>query len=421
MDLDVDLIQNVDNTGDYQMVPKPNTVTFDEGFFLAVKAIRMLRSKNKRTVFVGIAGPSGSGKTTLARKITDILPQSLIISMDNYLDASRQVIDGNFDDFRLVDSELLVSNLKDLQSGDTTQMPLYDFKQSKRSGYRTISVPESKVVIVEGIYALHESIRAVVDLKISVSGGIHFDLIKRIFRDIQRTGQQPKECMAQITETVFPMYKLLIEPDLKHADIRIINHFNPFSGLLTPTYTLKSPKLPSREEINRVLSQDGKEEIRQRTDNYKDIYFGAPPNPEHPSRGNSEAPQFIRLRNSEGHYIILFSEVIKESDFIISPRIEFQVDASTIGGLMTLGYRPVAVINRTSDIFSTDSLNISFDHIEELGKTFIQIKGTDREEVSRVGTALGLDPSYVPRSYIEMYIERYNSVQIPSLNIPARL
>lgn len=44
--------------------------------------------------------------------------------------------------------------------------------------------------------------------QISVSGGVHFDLVKRIMRDIQRTGQEPQEALQQITETVFPMYKV---------------------------------------------------------------------------------------------------------------------------------------------------------------------------------------------------------------------
>lgn len=32
--------------------------------------------------------------------------------MDNYLDSSRKIIDENYDDYRLVDFELLASNLK---------------------------------------------------------------------------------------------------------------------------------------------------------------------------------------------------------------------------------------------------------------------------------------------------------------------
>ncbi len=39
------------------------------------------------------------------------------------------------------------------------QAPIYDFKVSKRVGYKTVKVPASRVVIVEGIYALSARIR----------------------------------------------------------------------------------------------------------------------------------------------------------------------------------------------------------------------------------------------------------------------
>lgn len=35
----------------------------------------------------------------------------------------------------------------------------------------------------------------------------------------------------QITDTVFPMYKAFIEPDLKAAQLKIHNSFNPFTGV----------------------------------------------------------------------------------------------------------------------------------------------------------------------------------------------
>ena len=40
-----------------------------------------------------------------------------------------------------------------------SQVPIYDFKVSKRVGYKTVKVPTSRVVIVEGIYALSARIR----------------------------------------------------------------------------------------------------------------------------------------------------------------------------------------------------------------------------------------------------------------------
>lgn len=58
-------------------------------------------------------------------------------------------------------------------------------------------------MIIEGIYALSEKLRPLLDLRISVTGGIHFDLVKRVIRDVQRAGQQPAEIIHQISETVY--------------------------------------------------------------------------------------------------------------------------------------------------------------------------------------------------------------------------
>ena len=42
---------------------------------------------------------------------------------------------------------------------DAMQVPIYDFKLSKRVGYRTQTVPVSRVVIIEGIYSLSARLR----------------------------------------------------------------------------------------------------------------------------------------------------------------------------------------------------------------------------------------------------------------------
>lgn len=70
---------------------------------------------------------------------------------------------------------------------------------------RTLEVPSSRIVIIEGIYALSEKLRPLIDLRVSVTGGVHFDLVKRVFRDIQRVGQEPEEIIHQISETVFAL------------------------------------------------------------------------------------------------------------------------------------------------------------------------------------------------------------------------
>lgn len=45
-------------------------------------------------------------------------------------------------------------------------------------------------------------------LQVSVSGGVHNDLIKRVMRDIHRTGQEAHQAIQQIMETVYPMFKV---------------------------------------------------------------------------------------------------------------------------------------------------------------------------------------------------------------------
>lgn len=83
---------------------------------------------------------------------------------------SLQVNEDNFDDPNLLDFDLLLNNMKDIQSGRPTDTPVYSFRFSKRTGFVTTAVPESKVLIVEGTYALKEVLRPVYDIAISVTG-----------------------------------------------------------------------------------------------------------------------------------------------------------------------------------------------------------------------------------------------------------
>ena len=57
----------------------------------------------------------------------------------------------------------------------------------------------------------------------------------------------------QISDTVYPMYKAFIEPDLAKAHLRISNTFNPFSGFMDATYILKSAKYKTVEDIRAAL------------------------------------------------------------------------------------------------------------------------------------------------------------------------
>lgn len=387
------IVKYVDDNSNtrYTIKPVVGDLTFDKGFYMFVRAVQLLLEKISGVVIVGLAGPSGSGKTAFSAKVTDFLPGVTVLGLDNYNDASR-LIDGNFDDPRLTDYDLLLENLAHLRAGKSAQVPHYDFKQSKRTGYTEVPVPKSRVVIVEGIYALSARLKPHLDLRVSIQGGVHFDLVKRVLRDVNRSAQQPEEIIEQISATVYPMYKTFIEPDLKTAHLRIFNSFNPFSGLMNATYILKSAHPVTDHQIKAVLKPDHTYQTETET---HDIYLVPP------GEDTETCQSWIRMRNREGRYSLMFEEWVTDGPFIISPRITFEVSVRILGGLMALGYQIGTIMKKTSTVYRDDDLTIKLDDIEGMGRRFVQVQGKVRAQVAAAGKALELDDHYIPRSYIE--------------------
>ncbi|XP_028065105.1 inorganic pyrophosphatase TTM2-like [Camellia sinensis] len=374
----------------YEIAAFQDHLSFEKGFFVVIRACQLLTQKNDGLILVGLAGPSGAGKTVFTEKVLNFMPSVAVISMDNHNDSSR-IIDGNFDDPRLTDYDTLLKNIHDLKAGKQVEIPIYDFKSSSRTGYRTLEVPSSRIVIIEGIYALSEKLRPLLDLRVSVRGGVHFDLVKRVLRDIQRAGQEPEEIIHQISETVYPMYKAFIEPDLKTAHIKIINKFNPFTGFQSPTYILKSSKKMTVDQIKAVMS----EVHTETTEQTYDIYLLPP------AEDAESCQSYLRMRNKDGKYNLMFEEWVTDSPFVISPRITFEVSVRLLGGLMALGYTIAAILKRNSHAFSDERVCVKIDWLEQLNRHYVQVQGKDRLVVKSVAEQLGLEGSYVPRTYIE--------------------
>lgn len=374
----------------YEIASIQEPLSFEKGFFIVIRACQLLAQKNDGIILVGLAGPSGAGKTVFTEKIFNFMPSIAVISMDNYNDSSR-IVDGNFDDPRLTDYDTLLKNVHDLKAGKQVEVPVYDFKSSSRTGYRTLEVPSSRIVFIEGIYALSERLRPLLDLRVSVTGGVHFDLVKRVLRDIQRAGQEPEEIIHQISETVYPMYKAFIEPDLRTAHIKIINKFNPFTGFQSPTYILKSARNVEVDQIKAVFS----EEYTETTEQTYDIYLLPP------GEDPESCQSYLRMRNKDGMYSLMFEEWVTDIPFVISPRITFEVSVRLLGGLMALGYTIAAILKRSSHVFSDDRVCVKIDWLEQLNRQYIQVQGKDRMVLKHVAEQLGLDGSYIPRTYIE--------------------
>ena len=72
-----------------------------------------------------------------------------MLSLDNYNDASR-LIDGNFDDPRLTDYELLLENLRDLKDGKDIQASCC-FQRLHASGAGGLTPPRSPAAAGETV------------------------------------------------------------------------------------------------------------------------------------------------------------------------------------------------------------------------------------------------------------------------------
>ncbi|KAL0372711.1 UNVERIFIED_CONTAM: Uridine-cytidine kinase C, partial [Sesamum calycinum] len=322
-----------------QLAPMPESYDLDRGLLLAVQAIQALLENKGLPVIVGIGGPSGSGKTSLARKMANIVGCE-VISLESYY-KSEQMKDFKYDDFSSLDLALLSKNINDIKSCRRTKVPVFDLETGARSGFKELEVSEDcGVVIFEGVYALHPDIRKPLDLWIAVVGGVHSHLISRVQRDKSKVGCFMSQ--NEIMMTVFPMFQQHIEPHLVEAHLKIRNDFDPVLSPESSLFVLKSNKQVAYQDILKVLDPT---KICSSVQNFIDIYLRLPGTP---GNGQLTESDCIRVRICEGRFALLIREPIREGNFIIQPKVDFDISISTVAGLLNLGYQAVAYIEASA-------------------------------------------------------------------------
>jgi uridine kinase len=178
---------------------------------------------------VGIAGGSGSGKTTLAKKIIHRVPKTIrqevaILHQDSYYLATPSLenrVHGepNFDHPGAFDWPLLMEHLSKLKNGHQIEVPVYDFKTSRRLKEVSVLGP-CKAILMEGIFTLWDAeIRALFNLKIYLNVEADIRFIRRLHRDVRERGRTLDSVIRQYYDTVRPMHHEFLEPTRQYADI----------------------------------------------------------------------------------------------------------------------------------------------------------------------------------------------------------
>lgn len=380
-----------------KLAPMPDSYDLDRGLLLAVQAIQALLENKGFPVIVGIGGPSGSGKTSLAHKMANIVGCE-VVSLESYY-KSEQVKDFKYDDFSSLDLSLLSKNIDDIRNGQRTKVPIFDLETGVQSGFKELEVSEDcGVIIFEGVYALHPDIRKSLDLWIAVVGGVHSHLISRVQRDKSRVGCFMSQ--NEIMMTVFPMFQQFIEPHLVHAHLKIRNDFDPVLSPESSLFVLKSNKQVAYQDILKILDPA---KFCSSVQNFIDIYLKLPGLP---TNGQLTEGDCIRVRICEGRFALLIREPIREGNFIIQPKVDFDISISTVAGLLNLGYQAVAYIEASAFIYQDGKILIEVDHLQDAPNPYLQIKGVDKDAVAAAGSMLKLDGSYTTKSYLQIVLER---------------
>lgn len=180
----------------------------------------------KSPLLIGITGGSGCGKTTIVNKIFAEVPEKSIAILEQdsyYKDQSHLSFEdrckSNYDHPLAFDTDLFISHIKKLKSGEVINKPLYDYEIHNRKK-ETQKVEPKDIVIVEGLLIFYdERVRDLLDIKIFVDTDADIRLIRRIIRDVNERARTVDSIITQYIDTVRPAHEQFIEPTKKYADI----------------------------------------------------------------------------------------------------------------------------------------------------------------------------------------------------------
>jgi uridine kinase len=174
---------------------------------------------------VAITGGSGSGKTWLAKKLARRLGDGTeVIGLDSfyrdlaYLSPGRRRL-VNFDHPRAVDWGLFRTVMRDLSVGAATSVPVYDYTQHTRTGWREVGA-DRRYVLVDGLWLLRSArLRSMYRLRVFIDCTAKERLARRTRRDVSGRGRTRASVARQFQQHVQPMHRRLVDPQRPHADL----------------------------------------------------------------------------------------------------------------------------------------------------------------------------------------------------------
>ena len=248
---------------------------------------------------VMLAGPSSSGKTTSANRLATQLrvhgKKPILMSLDDYYIDRDRITPGpdgkvDLEHINTIDTMLFKQHLESLLSGNTVEIPVFNFKSGKREwqGHK-LKLYDDSVIIIEGLHALNPVLlpadlesNLVFKLYVSPLLPLNLDnhnripssllrLLRRTVRDFETRGASVQKTM-EMWDSVRRGEKRWIFPYQEEADV-IFNsstlyelavlkkHIYPLLTAIEPEESCYEQVRALVKVLNYVLEADVDDEI----------------------------------------------------------------------------------------------------------------------------------------------------------------
>ncbi|MDD4409423.1 MAG: hypothetical protein PHW52_02080 [Candidatus Pacebacteria bacterium] len=364
--------------------------------------------KEDRNILVTVAGGSASGKTSFAAEglRDNFKDSSQIISMDNYYKGAswmaKQKEQGreiSFDEPDAIDIELLEEDLKKLLAGESVEMPKYSFTTGEREGYEQVN--PKKLIILEGLFANYLKDA---DLGVFVNTSSYGRILRRLFRDVERTGQDPKDILSYFIKIVEPLHKEYIQKNEEGADIVIENEYDPI--IEAERTNMKERQVKIKERLSpKELRRLGAERIGKITQ--IDSYF------------KTRLPEeILRVRKEGQNYYFTYKgpEISQDGEERVKNKFEFEIDGETVILLEKFYGEPIEriikereIYNIGDNIISQDEVYLESENGEEEDKekknigSYMEIRIGKKNNLDEILKTLGLEnEKLIKESYFDI-------------------
>lgn len=186
--------------------------------------IQKLYSDSSSPVLIAIGGPGGTGKTTFAEKLSALIPDSSILSLDNYKTSRperlKKKLSGPHPDANQIG--LIKEHLNSISLKKTIESPIYSRESGTTGSYYTYK--PQKINLIEGEISTYDMFREYIDFSVFIDSDIKTQLKTRLTRDMDIRGYSLEKAIYTFLESNLVEFSEFGSESKLHSDVHLYCH-----------------------------------------------------------------------------------------------------------------------------------------------------------------------------------------------------